>query len=114
MDYRENRNAWMKDNTRFKEDWSKTYVLIYGSFCTSEMKTAIKEDLKSESEIRDEPLRVLVLISTLMYTPARARYPFSTLAEAVSSLFNIRQSPDEKLVDFIEKFNQEKQLVKTQ
>ena len=49
-----------------------------------------------------------------MYTPVRARYPFSTLAETISSLFNLRQIQDEKLVDYIERFNQEKQLVKTQ
>ena len=78
------------------------------------MRTAIKEDPKFETEIRDEPLRVLETIITLMYTPVRARYPFSTLAETLSLLFNIRQIRDEKLVDFIERFNQEKQLVKTQ
>ena len=78
------------------------------------MWTAIKEDPKFETEIRDEPLRVLEAISTLMYTPVRARYLFSTLAETLSSVFNIRQIQDEKLVDFIERFNQEKQLVKTQ
>ena len=54
------------------------------------------------------------MISTLMYTPVRARYPFSTLAETIGSLLNIRQSQDEKLMDFIERFTQEKQLVKTQ
>ena len=49
-----------------------------------------------------------------MYTPVRATYPFSTLAETLSSLFNLRQIQDEKLVDYIERFNQEKQLAKTQ
>ena len=78
------------------------------------MKTAIKEDPKFESEIRDNPLRVLALNSTLSYTPAQSRYPFSTLSETASSLLNIRQGPDKKPVDFIEKFNQEKQLIKTQ
>ena len=78
------------------------------------MWTVIKEDPKFKTEIMDEPLRVLEEISTLMYTPVRSRYPYSTLAETLSSIFNIRQIKDEKLVDFIERFNQEKQLVKTQ
>ena len=50
----------------------------------------------------------------ITYTPVRARYPFSTLAETLRSLFNLIQIQDEKLVDYIERFNQEKQLAKTQ
>ena len=78
------------------------------------MKAAIKEHLDFVIQIRDEPLKVLEVISTLMYTPVRARYPCSTLAETISSFFNLRQSQDEKLVDFIERFTQENQLVRTQ
>ena len=78
------------------------------------MKAAIKEHLDFEKEIRDEPLKLLEVISTLMYMPLRAQYPFSALAETISSLFNLRQSQDEKLVDFMERFIQEKQLVRTQ
>ena len=67
-----------------------------------------------ETEIRDEPLKILEAISKLMYTPVRARYPYSTLAETLSSLFNLQKIQDEKPVDFIERFNQEKQLARTQ
>ena len=107
-------NTWQKVNGKFGEDWAKTYALIYVTYCTSEMRTAIIEDPKFETEIRDEPLRVLEAIITFMYTHVRARYPYSTLAETLISLFNIRKIQDENLVDFIERFNQEKQLVKTQ
>ena len=114
IQYTQEYNTWQKVNGKFAEDWTKVYGLIYGTYCTSEMKAAIKEHPDFEIEIRDEPLKVLEVISTLMYTPVRARYPFSTLAETISSLFNLRQSQDEKLVDFIERFTQEKQLVRTQ
>ena len=66
IDYTDNRKKYNQVNERFEEDWSKTYALIYGLYCTSEMRTAIKEDPKFKSEIRDEPLRVLTLISTLI------------------------------------------------
>ena len=78
------------------------------------MRTAIKEDPKLETEIRDETLKVLEAISALMYTLVRSRCPFNTLAETSSSLSNLRQIQDKKLADFIERFNQEKQLVNTQ
>ena len=74
----------------------------------------MKEHTEFENEIRDALLELLKVISVLMYTPVRARYPFSALAETLSSLFNLRQIQDEKLVDYIERFNQEKQMAKTQ
>ena len=49
-----------------------------------------------------------------MYNPGREIHHFSTLVETLSSLFNLRQIQDEKLVDFIERFNQETKLSKTQ
>ena len=61
------------------------------------MRTAVKEHPEFEEEIRDEPLELLKVIIILMYTPVRARYPFSTLAETLSSLFNLRQIQDKNL-----------------
>ena len=90
MKFTQEWNSWQKVNGKFEEDWAKTYALIFGTYCTSEMRTAIKEDPNFESVIRDNPMEVLRVIATLMYTPVRARYPFSTLAETISSLFNLR------------------------
>ena len=91
----------------------KAYGIIYGSYCTNEMQVAIKKDSKFESEVRDDPLKLLALISTLMYTMVRARYPLNTLADTLSSMFNIRHGSDGKFTDFLEKFQQGKHLVKT-
>ena len=77
-------NTWQKVNGKFDEDWAKTYALIYRTYCRSEMRTVIKEDPRFETDIMDEPLRVLDAISTSMYTLVRVRYPFSTLAETLS------------------------------
>ena len=78
------------------------------------MRTAVKEHPEFKEKIRDEPLELLKVISLLICTPVRARYPFSTLSETLSSLFNLRQIKDENLVDYIKRFNQETQLAKTQ
>ena len=78
------------------------------------MLTTIKEDPKFGTDIRDGLLKIFESICILMYTPLRARYPYITLAETLSSLFNLRQIQDEKMVDFIERFNQEKQLARFQ
>ena len=114
MKFTQEWNSFKKEKKKFLEEWANTYALIYGTFCTSEMRTAIKEHPEFEEKIRDEPLELLKVISVIIYTPVRARYPFSTLAETLSSLFNLRQIKHENLADYIERFNQETQLAKTQ
>ena len=104
MKFKEKWNCYEKEKGIFLEEWVKTHALIYGNFCPTEMRTTVKEHPEFEAKIRDEPLELLRAISVLMYTPVRARYPFSTLAETLSSLFNLRQIQDEKLVDYIERF----------
>ena len=89
MQFTQEWNTWKKVNGKFDEDQAKTYALIYGTYCTSEMRTTIKEDPKFETDIRDEPLKILEAIIKLMYTPVRARFLYSTLAETVSSFFNL-------------------------
>ena len=63
------------------------------------MRTAVKVHPEFKEKITDEPLELLKIISLLMYMHVRARYPFSTLAETLRSLFNLRQIRDENLVD---------------
>lgn len=55
----------------------------------SEMRNVIKDEAKFEADIRDEQLKILEAIITLMYTPVRAQCPYSTSAETLSSLFNL-------------------------
>ena len=68
------------------------------------MQVATKEDSKFESEVRDDQLKLLALISTIMYTTVSARYSLNTLADTLSSMFNIRQDLDEKFTDFLDNF----------
>ena len=103
-----------KEKGTFDEDWAMTYALIYGNYCTSEMHSAIKEHPNFETKIRYEPLEIPIAICTLMHTPVRAICPFRTLVETLSSFFNLRQMQDEKIVDYIGRFNQAQQLAKAQ
>ena len=95
MDYRVNLEESKKKNSEFDEEWSKAYTLIYYSYYTSEMRTAIKELPTFESEIRDAPLKLLEAIAKLMHIPVKVCYPLSTLSEIVSSLLNLRQTDGE-------------------
>ena len=49
-----------------------------------------------------------------MHTPMRARYPFMSLTENLASLINFKQNEKETLVDYLERFEQDESIVKSQ
>ena len=48
-----------------------------------------------------------------MHTPMRARYPFMSLTENLASLINVKQNDNELLVDYLERFEQDKMITKS-
>ena len=90
MEYRVELEEYRKKKDEFDEEWSKGYALIFYNYCSSEMRTAVKELPTFEKDIRDDPLELLTAIEKLMVTPVKACYPLATLAETLSSLLNLR------------------------
>ena len=66
MKFTQEWNSFEKEKKKFLEEWENTYALIYGTFCTHEMRTAVKVHPEFEEKIRDEPLELLKVISLLM------------------------------------------------
>ena len=106
-------DEYTKEKSQFDEEWSKAYSLVFQTYCTSEMKSALKELPDFESRIQDDPLEILESISKLMHTPMKACYPMASLAETFSSLLNLRQLENEKLLDYYERFSQEATVAKS-
>ena len=105
---------YIHKDEEFDENWAKAYAYIYEAYCSKEIQIAIKELPKYESEIVNQPLNLLKEIKILMHTPMKARYPFMSLTENLSSLLNIKQNEKESLVEYFERFEQEKGIVKSQ
>ena len=98
----------------FDENWMKSYAYIFESYCSKDMQVAIKELPNYESEIQNEPLKLLEEVKKLMHTSVRARYPFMSLTENLASLVNFKQNEKEPLCDYLERFEQDKCIVKSQ
>ena len=58
-------------------------------------------------------MELLKEIRTLMHTPIKACYPFMTLTENLSLFLNLRQAQNESLLDYLERFEQEKNIIKS-
>ena len=44
----------------------------------------------------------------------RARYPFMSLTENLANLLNVRQNDNETLIEYLEHFEQDKSIIKSQ
>ena len=75
------------------------------------MQLAIKELPNYESEVLDDPLKLLEEVEKLMHVPRKAVYPVLTLIETLSNLMNCRQGENDTLTGYLEKFKSEKNVV---
>jgi hypothetical protein len=48
-----------------------------------------------------------------MHNPVRAKYPFSSLNEAISRMLNIKQSENEGLLDYFKRFKESRDKMKS-
>ena len=91
----------------FNDNWVKAYALIWEGYCSKEMQSAIKEMSTYESQIINEPLKLLATVESLMHTPERAKNPPLTLVEVLSSFLKLKQGDNEELLDYLSRFKSE-------
>ena len=75
------------------------------------MQLAIKEMSTYETEISNNPPKLLPTVESLMCTPERAKYPWLMLVEVLSSFLKLKQGDNEELLDYLERFKSEMEVV---
>ena len=101
-------DLYVEKKAELEENYSKAYAFIFEQYCGREMQVAIQELEHYGKKILDDPIELLKEIRTLMHTPIKARYPYMTLTENLSSFLNLRQAENESLLDYLDRFEQEK------
>ena len=96
--------------TLLEDNWIKAYGLIYRGYCSSQMQLAIKELPNYDTEVLDDPLRLLEEVEKLMHVPRRAVYPVLSLIETLSNVMNCRQGENDSLMTYLEKFKSERNV----
>ena len=92
----------------------KAYTLIFSSYCNKTMQNRIEEHPDFESKIQDNPIELLKAIKILMHDPVRAKYPYASLVEAIIRAVTIRQQENEGLLDYVKRFKQQRDILKSQ
>ena len=101
---------YQKDERKFDEAWVKAYALIWDTYCSREIQSAIKEMITFETMIRNEPLALLETIEVLIHTPEKAKHPSLTLVEVLCSFLKVRQGENEEFLEYLTRFKNERDI----
>ena len=96
-----------------EQNLAKAYALIYSAYCNKTMQNRVEEHPEFESKIRDNPIELLKAVKVLMHDPIRAKYPLASMTEAIGRLMNICQQENEGLLDYVKRFKQERDIMKS-
>jgi hypothetical protein len=77
------------------------------------MQSRIKEH-PDYNTFKNDPIAVLEAIKTLMHNPVRAQYPLASMTDALGRFVNAKQQEKESLLDYIKRFKQLRDVVKSQ
>ena len=91
----------------------KAYALIFSTYCHKTMQNLIEEHPDYKTMIRDGPIELLNKIKVLMHDPIRAKYLFASLTEAMSRMLNLKQNESERLVDYLKRFKESRDITKS-
>jgi hypothetical protein len=57
-----------------------------------------------KSKIKNNPIKLLKALEILINDPVRARYPYSSVTEAMARFMTSRQLENESLADYVKRF----------
>ena len=84
----------------------------FKEFYPSQTQNRSKAHHEYDSIINDK-LKLMHAIAQSLHEPIRATYPYMSSTESLAIMINTMQQDKEGLVDYMERFKQEKSIVKS-
>ena len=94
---------------QYDDNKKRAFAWMHETLCSKAMKSRLEEMSNFDSEIRDNPFKLLDATKDKMHDPARAKYAYASLTESMTrALLNTKQEFDEDLIDCAKRFEQAK------
>ena len=90
---------------KLQENAKKAYATIWG-YCSKTIQNRLEAHVTYVSTICDDPIELLKAINILMHDPERAKYPYASLTEALTTLINLNKMQKENLLEYVKRFKQ--------
>ena len=105
---------YVATKTKFENKMKAAYALIMQSYVTDELKHKIKSQSDYESDIMDNPVKLLLRIQELTHETDESRYPYAVVVETINRMLKLRQNDNESLTDYLTRFKSQQHVLKAQ
>ena len=111
-EYKLEMQAYMKRKTHFNDNKVKAYALFFGQ-CSHSMQAKIEQRKNFESEIQDDPIKLIGVIKEIAMSFQINKYPMASLLSSLKAFVNLRQKEGESLTEYTKRFTASKDLLDT-
>ena len=112
--YQEELRRHLDRKDELNRGMNRAYALIYKDYCTRAMQVRVEEHPEYQTKIEDNPVALLEAIKSLMHDTVRAQYPLISITDSLARFINVRQQEQESLLDYVKRFKQLRDVVKSQ
>jgi hypothetical protein len=95
---------YTKRKHKLEDNMSKTYSLIYLQHCHKTIQDRIHSHPDFETKIKNDRIELLQAIEISINNPVRARYPYTSVTEAMTRFMTCRQLENKPLANYVKRF----------
>ena len=112
--YRAEMEAWSLAKMKYKQGKLRAYAWIMKDYVTTALKAKIQGLPNFDDEIKDKPIILMDTIRNLTHETDEYRYPYGTVVETLVKFLNLKQQEDESLLQYSERFKEQRNVLKAQ
>lgn len=109
--YQEEVKQFLETKKTVNREMTKAYALIFGNYCTTAMQQRIEQHPDFET-FKNDPIKLLDVLKTLVSDPVRAHYPYASMVDALLNFVHCRQQDEEDINDYYKRFKHNRDVLK--
>ena len=74
-----------------KQNLIRAYALILSIYCTKVMQSRVKQHADFETDIMNDPIKLLEVIKVLLHDTVRGKYPYASVTDSIKHFLIIMQ-----------------------
>ena len=99
MEYKKEQSKFYDRKSVFDANIPKVYSTTFCEYCTCTMQLLIEVLWTFKFTVKNDLIKLIKAIQTLMHEPTRAKYPYTTMMEVMLHFLNMTQHEKEGLID---------------
>ena len=105
--------AYLERKVALENNMVKAYALIFSTYCNKTMQTRVENHHLFQTDIQDNPIKLLEVVQVLMHDGIRERFHFASVTEALRNLFFIKQHEQESVLDYSKRFKEARDVLRS-